>query len=177
MTHRPAAVAAIAAAALIASAAPAAATLPKPKTTKIVNGKSMGGVRIGMTLAQAQAAWGPGGLSEAGDACRGDGSRTSCIWKGRSSRERGLVSFDQLGAIDGITISGGPSSPLATWRAARRFGIGTTSTALFKALGLGAGFPVGLGAPPGSTAVYVDRRTAFFLGRSKRVIAVRIGEL
>lgn len=177
MTHRPAAVAAIAAAMLIATAAPAAATLPKPKTTKIVNGKSMGGVRIGMTLAQAQAAWGPGGVSEAGDACRGDGSRTSCIWKGRSNRERALVSLGDGGAIDGITISGGPSSPLATWRAARRFGLGTTSATLLKTLGLGAGFPVGLGAPLGATGVYVDRRTSFFLGRSNRVIAVRIGEL
>lgn len=160
------------AAVLAVSAAPAGAALPKPVTTKIVPGKSLGGVRFGMSLAQVRSAWGAGGVSEAGDDCTDDGSRTSCIWTGGSSRERALVGFSQGGGVDRVTISGGPRSPLAKWRTARKLGIGTTAKTLLAKLGLGASRTVGLGSPPGATGAYLDHGAVYYVGRAGRVIAV-----
>lgn len=151
---------------------PAGAALPKPSTTKIVPGKSIGGVRLGMSLAQVRAAWGPGGISEAGDACTDDGSRTSCIWTGGSVRERALVGFSSDAGVTRVTISGGPRSPLARWRTSRRFGIGTSVSTLARKLGFQAGRPVGLGAPLGAAVAYLERGTVYYGGRSGKVIAV-----
>lgn len=158
--------------ALAVTPAPAGAALPKPSSTKIVPGRSIGGVRLGMSLGQVRAAWGAGGISEAGDACTDDGSRTSCIWTGGSTRERALVGFSQGGGVDRVTISGGPTSPLARWRTSRGFGIGTGVSTLSRKLGFGAGRPVGLGSPPGSTVAYLERGTVYYGGRSRKVIAV-----
>lgn len=152
----------------------AGARLPTPASKRIVLGASIGGVRPGMTLAAAERAWGPGGISEADDACQVSG-RTSCIWTGTSSRERGLITLAADGTVDSVRIVGGPSSRLATWKTSKGFGIGTTTSTLMRAYPGPLPAPAGLGAPPGTGSVLLVRRTSFFISRSTgRVLGVGV---
>jgi hypothetical protein len=155
-------------AAVVGSLSPAAAAhakLPSPATKRIVPGKSIGGVRLGMSLAAAQATWGPGGVSEADDACDPD-SRTSCIWAGRSAREYAVLRFDEAdGTVDFIRIVGPRTSPLARWRTSKGWGIGTRSSTLLRASRGRLPFPAGLGAPAGTGSVFVFGRTDYFINR------------
>ena len=151
----------------------AGAKLPTFASKKIVLGKSIGGVRPGMTLAAAQSAWGPGGISEAGDPCQESG-RTSCIWKGGSVREQAIVGLDGNGVVQSVRIVGGPKSPLAKLKTSKGLGLGTKSSVFFKTYGQ-IGFPVGLGAPQGSGVAYILGKTTFFGGAtSRRIIGVQI---
>jgi hypothetical protein len=151
----------------------AGAKLPTFASKRIVLGKSIGGVRPGMSLAAAQQAWGPGGISEAGDPCQ-DSGRTSCIWKGSSIRERAIVGLDGNGIVQQVLIVGGPKSPLAKLKTSKGLGLGTKSSVLYKTYGAGI-FPVGIGSPIGSGAAYILKKTTFFGGAtSKRVIGVQI---
>lgn len=151
----------------------AGAKLPTFASKRIVLGKSIGGVRPGMTLAVAQKAWGPGGLSEAGDPCQESG-RTSCIWSGSSVRERAILGLAGDGTVESVRIVGGPKSPLAKLKTNKGLGLGTKNSVFLKTYGQ-LGFPVGLGAPKGSGVAYILGKTTFFGGASsKRVIGVQI---
>lgn len=162
--------------AVVSGSLPAAAgaRLPKPASNRIVLGKSIGGVRPGMSLAVAQKAWGPGGISEAGDACQEFG-RTSCIWKGRSTRERAILEIANDGTIDAVRIIGGPTSPLARLKTAKGFGLGTKISSLMHAYPGRLPHPAGLGAPAGTGSVFVVQRTEFFTSRNTgRVLGVEM---
>lgn len=151
----------------------AGAKLPTFASKRIVLGKSIGGVRPGMTLAAAQKAWGPGGISEAGDACQESG-RTSCIWAGGSVRERAILGLAGDGTVESVRIVGGPRSPLATLKTGKGLGLGTKNSVFLKTYGT-LGYPVGLGAPKGSGVAYLLSRTTFYgSATSKRVIGVQI---
>lgn len=149
------------------------AKLPTFASKRIVLGKSIGGVRPGMTLAAAQKAWGPGGISEAGDACQESG-RTSCIWAGGSVRERAILGLADDGTVASVRIVGGPRSPLAKLKTSKGLGLGTKNSVFVKTYAT-FGLPVGLGAPIGSGVAYILKKTAFYGGvASKRVIGVQI---
>jgi len=151
----------------------AAARLPTFASKRIVLGKSIGGARPGMTLAAAQKAWGPGGISEAGDACQESG-RTSCIWTGGSVRERAILSLADDGTVKAVRILGGPRSPLAKLKTSRGLGLGTKNSVFFKTYGQ-FGSTVGLGAPTGSGIAYILNKTVFYgSATSRRIIGVQV---
>ena len=81
--------------------ATASAALPRPASTAIVPGKSIGGVSIGMTVKRALARWG------AGSHCTAATIRRSCTWTGTGTQ--GTVSFNVgfTGKVRSITIAAG----------------------------------------------------------------------
>ena len=152
----------------IALPAAALAQLPKPTSKLIVPGASIGGVRQGMSLAAVRKAWGPGGISQTGGACRvGQGA---CIWTGASSKERALLRIADNGTVAGVTIMGGPASPLARLKTSQGFGLGTKLAALKKAYPGVLPSPAGLVDPDGTGSVFVVKKTAFFISRSNGTV-------
>jgi hypothetical protein len=116
----------------LAAAASSSAKLPSPKTTLIVPGRSIGGVKIEMTQTQVFHEWG----------------RTSCIpglctWQGPgnpSHAERATVSFYH-GKVIQIDINAGTSGTnlkfkpgvLSRWRTGKNIGLGSMRAAVKRA--------------------------------------------
>jgi hypothetical protein len=123
------------AAALAALAVPSAAIakLPKPKTTTIVPGASIAGVKLDMTRAQVFSKWGSTKCSPP----------TSCTWEGPGQaghNERAIVSFVN-GKVSQISISAATtgtnlkfkSGVLSKWRTAKGLSLGKNKSAVKRA--------------------------------------------
>ena len=151
----------------------AGAKLPTFASKRIVLGKSIGGVRPGMTLAAAQQAWGPGGISEAGDPCQESG-RTSCIWSGGSVRRAGGGRSRRQRRVQSVLIVGGPKSPLAKLKTSKGLGLGTKNSVLYKTTGRPAS-PSGSARRMAAAPRTSSSKTEFFGGaKSRRIIGVQI---
>jgi hypothetical protein len=117
---------ALALVALAATAPSAFAKLPSPASMRIVPGRSIGGVRIGMDAATAVKKWGPGGSCAAAIA-------SICTWAGTT--KQGTASLEVTnGKVSNITLEAGHKAnfdpvyrgPITRWKTSKGVGIGST---------------------------------------------------
>jgi hypothetical protein len=119
----------------------AGAKLPEPSVTTIVTGKSVAGVKLGMTLAAAKRKWGAG--SKCGAAAAGPGS-TYCTWSTTSSPQSPKLTLVAIGGkVRAITVDGGTGgAAIKAFKTSKGIGIGSTKSALqaaYPALGSSLG--------------------------------------
>jgi len=109
--------------------ASAQAKLPAPAVKTVVFGKSVAGVSLGMPLAAAKAAWGPGSK------CAG----TTCTWSATPATPATgakLAFTVKKGEVVTILVqdgTGGTAAGIKRFRTAKKIGIGATLAALRKA--------------------------------------------
>ena len=155
----------------------ASAALPTLTSTRIAP-NSLGGVRVGMSLTQAQSAWGAGGYDFSQDApCSTEvDPGSTCTWRA-SNTTRAWVAFED-GKAASIGIAGGPASRLARLKTASGYRLGTRVRSFFQRGWASA--PVGLNGPvAGATVAYVGRGSAhrgitFFGSRTGRTVAITV---
>lgn len=149
--------------------AAASAALPRPASTAIVPGKSIGGVSIGMTVKRALAVWG------AGSRCTAATIRRSCTWTG--SGMQGTVSFTVgfTGKVRSIAIVAGHNErsqvyegPLQKWKTGKGIHLGSSAAAVVKAYRKLHSSPAGpqLGSGP---------RVTTFTKSARRISEISIG--
>ena len=155
---------------LAALLAPAAgARLPTPAVTAVVTGKSVAGVKLGMTLPAARARWGAG--SKCGAAAAGPGS-THCTWSTTSSPQSPkLILLSVGGKVRAITIDGGTGgAPIKAFKTSKGIGIGSTLAALRTAHpGLGSSL-----GPDNPTLGSGSTITSFYV-KSGRIKSIQVG--
>ena len=156
--------------ALALAVAPVAdAKLPTPKVTTIVIGKSVAGVKLGMTLTAAKQHWGSG--SKCGPAAAAPGS-IQCTWSTSSSPNGAkLILLSIGGKIRAIVVDGGPGgAAIEAFRTSKDIGIGSTAAAL-KAAHPGIANTLGPDNPSlGSGA----SMTSFFV-KNGRIRSLQVG--
>jgi hypothetical protein len=149
--------------------ATASAALPRPASTAIVPGKSIGGVRIGMTVKSALAHWG------AGSHCTAATIRRSCTWTG--SGTQGTVAFNVgfTGKVRSITITAGHNErsqiykgPLQGWKTSRGIHLGSSAASVVKA------YPKVRSSPSGPQLGSGSRST-IFTKSARRISQIYIG--
>jgi hypothetical protein len=173
-------IAAIALAILLCTSGTAAAALPSFKGKRITS-NSIGGVRIGMSLAQVKAVWGPGGISDEVDEPCGSAPQPdvpgTCTWRA-TSRTKAWVDFGQNGRVEGIGIAGKRRSAPGRLRAPEGLGLGTRGEKLFARSF--TSYPAGFVGPvPGPTMLYLGsgrlKNISFWVNRSGSTAAVTVG--
>jgi hypothetical protein len=123
----------------VALPAAAQAKLPSPKTKTIVFGKSIAGVKLGMSLDAAKAAWGSG--STCVESSGATVTTNSCSWNDKKNGRTGFtatngkitsvsVNAPIVDALKGISRLTGP---ITAYRTAKGIAIGSTIKALRKA--------------------------------------------
>lgn len=125
---------------LAAALPPAAhAKLPTSKTKTVVFGKSIAGVKLGMSLDAAKTAWGPG--STCVQSSGATVTTNSCSWSDKKNGRAGFtatngkitsvsVNAPIVDALKGISRLTGP---ITAYRTAKGIAIGSTIKALRKA--------------------------------------------
>ncbi len=115
--------------ALVVPAA-AQASLPSTKSTLIVPAKSLGGVKLGSSLAAASGAWGKGGTC----------GEASCGYEGKSKGEASfLLSANKVVEVNitlgriGTTTKLNFNTPLTQFKTAKGIGLGSTVSQLKRA--------------------------------------------
>lgn len=148
----------------------ASARLPDFKNNRIT-AKSIGGVRVGMSLGQAKAAWGPGGYDYDVDApCGAD--TVTCTWR-QTRRVNAHVTIDN-NRVERILIAGSRRSRPGRLRTRAGYRLGTKGEVFFRR-GCQSS-PVGLDAPVSAGAAYTCSRVTFYVARrSGRTIAIQVG--
>lgn len=139
--------------------APAAeAKLPTPSVKTIVTGKSVAGVKLGMTLSAAKKKWGAG--SKCGAGAFGPGA-SQCTWSVTSSPQSPkLILLAIGGKVRAISIDGGTGgADIKAFKTSKGVGIGSSLSAL-KAAHPGLGSSLGpdnpsLGSGATITSFYV----------------------
>jgi hypothetical protein len=136
----------------------AEAKLPTPSVTTIVTGKSVAGVKLGMTLTSAKQKWGAG--SKCGAGAFGPGAK-QCTWSVTSSPQSSkLILLAIGGKVRSIVVDGGTGgADIKAFKTAKGIGIGSSLGAL-KAAHPGLGSSLGpdnpsLGAGATITSFYV----------------------
>lgn len=122
-----------AAAVLLVPATAAEARLPSPTTKRIVPGRSIGGVKIGMDARTAVKKWGRGGTC-----ARTIGN--SCTWQGTPKQGAAIFIVDD-GRVSSLRIEVGSrsndlpaySGPITKWRTAKGIAIGSRMKSVAKA--------------------------------------------
>lgn len=124
---------------LLAVAPAAQAKLPAPKSKTVVFGKSIGGVKLGASLAAAKAAWGTGGTckDQIGNPTL---KQTKCTW---FDSKNGVADFTVTnGKVTSVTLQASYdikkqqsrlSGPITAFQTAKGIRIGSTFKALKKA--------------------------------------------
>lgn len=120
----------------VLAAAPAAwAALPAPRTTRIVDGVSIAGVRIDATRTAARNAWGVG-------SCTTRLVGTTCIFRNSRKPSYGTARYRLLrsGAVGEVKITAGTrdgryvfEGPLDDWRNAKGIHLGSRRSTLLNA--------------------------------------------
>lgn len=154
----------------LVAAAPASADLPKPKSTTIVPGKSIAGVKVGMTVGQALAVWGPS------PDCTADTRLAICWYRG--TLQQGDASFTVAnGKVRTVGISTGRrgtdliySGPLQRWRTRKGIKLGSTVRQIVKAYPKTKGAPYGVSLGSGS-------HTTAFLNSLTRIYSISVGTI
>jgi hypothetical protein len=126
--------AALALAAAVAFPAAAEAKLPSPSSKKIVPGRSIGGVKIGMTAEAAVKAWGKGGSCD-------ETIGSSCTWKGTMKQGSARFSLAADGTVAEIRLDVGQKAdyaplykgPITSFKTSKKIGIGSTLKKVVKA--------------------------------------------
>jgi hypothetical protein len=124
----------MAACALLALPAASDAALPHAKSTKIVPGVSIGGIKLDMSRAQAFAKWGAGRKCQSGDVC---------VWAGKGKagqREQATLSFYK-GKVVQISLNAAfvgnnatfKAGPLAKWTTSKGISLASRKSAVHKA--------------------------------------------
>lgn len=146
----------VALAALLAVPATATAALPVVKTTTIVPGRSIAGLKVGMTVPQALAAWGTG------TTCTAETRQAYCYYRGTERQGDASFIVDKAGKVVTITISAGRkginlvyAGPLQRWRTTKGIRLGSTTAQVVKAYpkAKGAGYGIQLGSGSRTTAL------------------------
>ena len=123
----------------VALPAAAQAKLPAPKTKTVVFGKSIAGVKLGMSLDAAKAAWGPG--STCTESVGAMATSNHCSW---NDKQKGTAGFTAVnGTVTSLSLNApivNPlkgvaklTGPITAYRTAKGIGIGSTLKALRKA--------------------------------------------
>lgn len=107
----------------------AQAKLPAPSVKTIVAGKSVAGVKLGMSISAAKQKWGTG--SKCGAAAMGPGS-TQCTWATTGSgNSPKLILLFMGGKVRAITVDGGTGgAAIKAFKTPKGIGIGSTLAAL-----------------------------------------------
>ena len=149
--------------------AAASAALPRPASTAIVPGKSIGGVGIGMTVRRALAVWGRGSH------CTAATIRRSCTWTGSGTQGTASFSVGFTGKVTGITIAAGHNErspvykgPLQRWKTSRGTHLGVSAAAVVKA------YPKAHSSPSGPQLGSGSRATTFTKS-ARRISQISIG--
>jgi hypothetical protein len=132
--HRAVVAALVCLTAALCAPALANAKLPKPKTTVIKPGRSIAGVKLDMTKAQAFAAWGS-------TSCL---APTVCEWHGPGKAGQQEVASISLvngkvveitikAAVVGTATQGIRLGALARWKTSKKIGLGSKRSAVAKA--------------------------------------------
>lgn len=160
-------------AAAMAAPAPASAALPAAKSKTIVPGRSIAGVKVGMTAAQALAAWG-----SAGTDCTAQSTRTDCYYRGTARQGDAHFTLDTAGKVTLVSVqigqmsNGNPiySGPLTKWRTSKRIGLGSTTRQVVKAYPKAKGAPYGIQLGSGSHTTALETSGG-------RMFAISVGTL
>jgi hypothetical protein len=155
MRLRSTGVVSLTAAALLLVPAGAGAKLPSPTTKRIVPGRSIGGVKLGMEAKTAVEKWGPGGTCA-------EAIGNSCSWQG-TPRQGAAVFIVEDGRVASVHIEVGSkpndlpaySGPITKWKTAKRIGIGSRLRSVTKA------YPKARPDPSGVVLRSGGRRTLF----------------
>ena len=109
------------------------ARTPQFRSTRIVPGRSVGGVSLGMTVEQVRAAWGPGG------SCKPARHPWICAWDGIGTQASIDVSL-RKGRVAGFSLTPGSDGhdprfegSVGRLRTAARIGLGSSEAALVAA--------------------------------------------
>jgi hypothetical protein len=130
--------------------ATASAKLPKPKSTTIVPGTSIGGVSPGMSIKRALKIWG------SGSTCTAATVAARCAWVGTGKQGQAYVEVGRDGKVYNVVIesglkNGAPvfSGPLLNWKTRKKVRLGMTLHAIYlkypKLVGSGSGGQLGSG--------------------------------
>ena len=160
---------------LAARPSPAPAATPKLTTTLLVPGKSVGGVRIGMTLKQVRSAWGSRGLCEPARS-----PSAWCSWRGKPV-EAGVDVHLRKGKVTAFSLVSGSDGqhPLfggsvGTLRTKDGVGLGSTEADVLTAFPAISGLSSPLGLGVSYTLTTRPRTTELLVDPSARVV-VSIG--
>lgn len=151
--------------------ATASAKLPKPKSTTIVPGTSIGGVSPGMSIKRVLKIWG------SGSACVATTTLARCAWEGTGKQGQAYVEIGRDGKVAQVAIESGLKNgspvftgPLLHWKTRKKVRLGMTLFTIHKAypklVGSGSGGQLGSGV-----------HTTTFATSGGRVYTIIIGAL
>lgn len=146
----------------------AQAKLPAPSVSTVVPGKSVAGVKLGMTLSAAKTKWGAG--STCGPAAWPNA--TQCTWSVTSAPKSPKLTLVSIGGkVRAIAIDGGTGgAAIKAFKTSKGIGIGSTRAALTGAYGT---LETALG--PDNPSLGTGKTVTSFYVKGGRVQSMQVG--